>query len=236
MTTILVVEDETDLLEVLQYNIRQQGYEVIPVSTGALALEALKRQPVDLVLLDLMLPDCSGTELCRLIRQSPSLGKIPILMLTARVEEIDRVSGFEAGADDYITKPFSVRELLLRIAAVLRRGGPPSSSTPMASFQFGILRVDPEAHRTWVDDEEVELSALEFRLLLRLFERRNRVQTRGNLLQHVWGVQADVTTRTVDSHVKRLREKLGRARNYIETVRGVGYRFIDAPPDGDPQP
>jgi two-component system phosphate regulon response regulator PhoB len=232
MPTVLIVEDETDLLHVLQYNIRQQGYDAVGVSTGTRALEVLKERRVDLILLDLMLPDCSGTELCRLIRQSPTYGKVPVLMLTARVEEIDRVVGLEAGADDYITKPFSVRELLLRMAAVLRRGAAPVAENPEEGVvEFGMLRLDPAAHRAWVASKEIELSALEFRLLVRLLNRRNRVQTRGHLLEHVWGVNSEVTTRTVDSHVKRLREKLGDARDYIETVRGVGYRFVEEPPE-----
>lgn len=233
MSTVLVVEDEADLAEVLKYNISQQGHTVVTVSTGTRAMEELRQRTVDLILLDLMLPDCSGTELCRLIRQTQAYKTVPILMLTARAEEIDRVSGFEVGADDYITKPFSVRELLLRISAVLRRGhGPEVAPEGQSVITFGRLRIDPEAHRAWVSGEEVELSALEFRLLLRLYKRKNRVQTRGHLLEHVWGVQADLTTRTVDSHVKRLRLKLGDARDYIETVRGVGYRFVDEPPEG----
>jgi two-component system phosphate regulon response regulator PhoB len=151
------------------------------------------------------------------------------MMLSARGEEIDRVVGFEIGADDYMTKPFSVRELALRVRALLRR----SRSTPPpkpANYQdFGELRIDRDAHRAWVRGEEVQLTALEFRLLLTLFERKNRVQTRGALLENVWGIHANISTRTVDAHVKRLREKLLAARDYIETVRGVGYRFKESP-------
>jgi two-component system phosphate regulon response regulator PhoB len=150
------------------------------------------------------------------------------MMLTAKGEEIDRVVGFELGADDYVVKPFSVRELLLRIQAILRRG---KSEAPEAepTVEFGRLRIDRGAHRTWVDGVEIELTALEFKLLVTLYDRRNRVQTRTVLLDDVWGIQADITTRTVDTHVKRLREKLEGARDYVETVRGVGYRFVSVP-------
>jgi two-component system phosphate regulon response regulator PhoB len=149
-------------------------------------------------------------------------------MVTARGEEIDRVVGFELGADDYVVKPFSVRELLLRVQAVLRRGKS-EPMTPEALVEFGKLRIDRGAHRVWVDEQEIELTALEFRLLVTLYDRRNRVQTRSALLDDVWGIQADITTRTVDTHVKRLREKLEAARDYVETVRGVGYRFVGSP-------
>jgi two-component system phosphate regulon response regulator PhoB len=148
-------------------------------------------------------------------------------MLTARGEEIDRVVGFELGADDYVVKPFSMRELSLRIQAILRRGKAPVESE--ASIEFGVLRIDREAHRVWVEAAEIELTALEFRLLVTLYDRRNRVQSRSALLDDVWGIQADITTRTVDTHVKRLREKLEAARDYVETVRGVGYRFVGTP-------
>ena len=149
------------------------------------------------------------------------------MMLTAKGEEIDRVVGFELGADDYVVKPFSVRELVLRVQAVLRRAS--AEEQPQAIVEFGVLRIDRDAHRAWVDGKEVELTALEFKLLVMLYDRRNRVQTREALLQDVWGIDADMTTRTVDTHVKRLREKLGPAGEYIETVRGVGYRFADSP-------
>jgi two-component system phosphate regulon response regulator PhoB len=148
-------------------------------------------------------------------------------MLTARGEEIDRVVGFELGADDYVVKPFSMRELSLRIQAILRRGKAPVEGE--GSIEFGVLRIDREAHRVWVEAVEIELTALEFRLLVTLYDRRNRVQSRSALLDDVWGIQADITTRTVDTHVKRLREKLEAARDYVETVRGVGYRFVGTP-------
>jgi two-component system phosphate regulon response regulator PhoB len=174
-----------------------------------------------------MLPDVSGTEICRAIKDDPSTRTLPVVVLSARREEIDRVVGFELGADDYVTKPFSVRELLLRIRAVLRR----SESRPSEAnlVDFGSLRIDRDAHRAWVEGDEVELTALEFKLLVTLYDRRNRVQSRGSLLDHVWGMDTKISTRTVDAHVKRLREKMGAARDYIETVRGVGYRFAEIP-------
>jgi two-component system phosphate regulon response regulator PhoB len=181
-----------------------------------------------LVLLDMMLPDVSGKEVCKALKQDERTRDIPVVILTARGEEIDRVIGLELGAEDYIVKPFSVRELLLRVSAILRR----VSATPEtkgAKITFGILVIDEAAHRAWVEGEEIELSALEFKLLMQLYERKNRVQSRGTLLDEVWGMRGDITTRTVDTHVKRLREKLGSARDYIETVRGVGYRFVGSP-------
>jgi two-component system phosphate regulon response regulator PhoB len=162
------------------------------------------------------------------LKESAQTKSIPVLMATARGEEIDRDVGFELGADDYVVKPFSVRELLLRVQAVLRRGKA-ESIPPEVLVEFGQLRIDRGAHRVWVSELEIELTALEFRLLVTLYDRRNRVQTRSALLDDVWGIQADITTRTVDTHVKRLREKLETARDYVETVRGVGYRFVGSP-------
>ncbi len=231
MSTILVIEDERDLLKVLEYNLRQAGHQVHTAARGKDGLRLAREKRPDLVLLDLMLPDLPGTEICRTLRGAPETAGIAVIMLTARGEEIDRVLGLELGADDYVVKPFSVRELLLRIQAILRRGRP--DSTPAAVVQFGCLRLDREAHRTWVQETEIELTALEFRLLLTLHDRRNRVLTREKLLDEVWGIDADITTRTVDTHVKRLREKLGAAGVYLETVRGVGYRFAASPGESE---
>lgn len=228
MARILVVEDEQDLRQVLAYNLRQAGHEPVLAPNGEEGLRLAREHKPDLVLLDLMLPDISGTEVCKSLKDHPTTRAIPVVMVTARGEEIDRVVGFELGADDYIVKPFSVRELLLRVQAILRRGRPEEREAE-ALLEFGCLRVDREAHRVWVEGTEIELTALEFKLLVTLYERRNRVQTRAALLDDVWGIQADITTRTVDTHVKRLREKLDRARDYVETVRGVGYRFVDSP-------
>lgn len=227
MARILVVEDEVDLQEVLKFNLQQAGHDVLLASSGSDGIRMVKKHRPELVLLDVMLPDILGTEVCRTLKADEETRGTPIVMLTAKAEEQNRVEGFELGADDYVTKPFSVRELLLRVSAILRRAGQEDESGDQ--IVFGKLRVDPQAHRAWVEGELVELSALEFRLLINLYKRRNRVQSRSRLLDDVWGVTADVTTRTVDTHVKRLREKLGAARNYIETVRGVGYRFVGSP-------
>lgn len=227
MSRILVIEDEPDIRQVLDYNLRLAGHEVSAAARGLDGLRLVREESPELVILDLMLPDIPGTEVCRTLKDNPQTRTLPVVMLTARGEEIDRVVGFELGADDYITKPFSVRELVLRVRAVLRRKVPTSSDAP--TIEFGNLRIDRAAHRVWVDGAEVELTALEFKLLVTLYDRRNRVQSRESLLDHVWGIEARISTRTVDAHVKRLREKIGVARDYIETVRGVGYRFADAP-------
>jgi two-component system, OmpR family, phosphate regulon response regulator PhoB len=223
---VLIVEDERDLSRVLAYNFKQAGFDVVCAMNGETALRALREERFDLVILDLMLPDLSGTEVCRRLKQNPETAAIPVLMVTAKGEEVDRIVGFELGADDYVVKPFSVRELILRARAVLRR----ADATDTADrFEFGRLRVDRAAHRAWVDEQEIALTALEFRLLMTLHDRRGRVLSRDLLLDEVWGAEADITTRNVDTHVKRVREKLGPAGDYIETVRGVGYRFRSEP-------
>jgi two-component system, OmpR family, phosphate regulon response regulator PhoB len=225
---ILIVEDERDLIDVLEYNLKREGYAVDSATNGEDALRRIDvAPPPDLVLLDLMLPDMSGVEICRHLRNDRRTRAVPVIMLTAKGEEIDRVVGFEVGADDYVVKPFSIRELLLRIKAILRRVSEPSPTGGVSTF--GCLTIDTPAHRVLVQDEEVTLTALEFRLLVTFFERKGRVQSREVLLEDVWDIRADVTTRTVDTHVKRLREKLGAAGPYIETVRGVGYRFRSTP-------
>lgn len=227
MARILVVEDERDLQQVLAYNLRQAGHEPFLAGTGAEGMRlALEHRP-DLVLLDLMLPDIAGTEVCRMIKRDPLTQRCAVVIVSAKGEEIDRVVGFELGADDFVVKPFSPRELMLRIAAILRRSEPPPGES--TSVEFGVLRLDREAHRVWVAGREIELTALEFRFLTTLYDRKNRVQSRETLLRDVWGTESDVTSRTVDTHVKRLREKLGEAGDYVETVRGVGYRFAEAP-------
>ncbi len=228
MAKILVIEDEQDLVQVLEYNLRQAGHEVFSARRGEDGLRLAREHRPDLVLLDLMLPDLPGTEICKQLKDSAATRAVPVVMVTARGEEIDRVVGFELGVDDYVVKPFSVRELLLRVQAILRRGKG-DEPDEASIIQFGCLKIDRGAHRVWVDEAEIDLTALEFKLLVKLYERRNRVQTRSALLDDVWGIQADITTRTVDTHVKRLREKLEAARDYVETVRGVGYRFVASP-------
>jgi len=227
MARILVIEDEPDIQQILEYNLREKGHKVFLAGKGEEGLRLAREKRPDLVLLDLMLPDIPGTEVCKVLKSDPATRNAQVVMLTAKGEEIDRVVGFELGADDYVVKPFSVRELLLRVQAILRRSQGESEAPP--GIQFGSLRVDREAHRVWANDTELELTALEFKLLVTLYDRKNRVQTRAALLSDVWGIDADITTRTVDTHVKRLREKLGDAGAYIETVRGVGYRFADNP-------
>lgn len=229
---ILIVEDEPDLSSTLEFNLEKEGFQTRVAATGEEALRLAQVEPLpDLVLLDLMLPDISGTEVCRRLRQSELTRQIPVMMLTAKSEEIDRIVGFELGADDYVTKPYSVRELLLRMRAVLRRSvSQPPEPAESNEIRFGVLRMDLEGHRVWVEGEEILLTALEFKLLHTLMSRRGRVQTRKQLLQDVWGIRADVNTRTVDTHVKRLRQKILAAGDYIETLRGVGYRFRTSTP------
>ena len=228
---VLVIEDEVDLAATVEYNLKAEGFQVRVAHTGRQGLTAATAEPLpDVIVLDLMLPDLSGTEICRRLRDQERTRDIPVVMCTAKGEEIDRVVGFEVGADDYVVKPFSVRELILRIRALLRRVDSTRRGEGVPSLiRFGRLKIDRDAHRAWVDDNEIALTALEFRLLHAFMSRRGRVQTREALLSDVWGIEADVTTRTVDTHVKRLREKLGEAGMYIETLRGVGYRFKDAP-------
>ncbi len=224
---ILIVDDERDLLSLLDFNFRREGFETTLATTGEEALAALRRQVPDLVLLDVMLPDVSGTEVCRTVKRDPRTQQVPVVMLTAKGEEVDKVVGFELGADDYVTKPFSVRELVLRVRAVLRRARPAPGGDARAATVVGPIRIDPEAHRAFVAGEEITLTALEFRLLTTFLARVGRVQSREQLLSDVWDMSSELETRTVDTHVKRLREKLGPARDLLETVRGVGYRLVD---------
>ena len=229
---ILVIEDEVDLATTLEYNLRSEGFKTRVAHSGKDGLAAAQQEPVpELVVLDLMLPDLSGTEVCRRLREGDRTRDIPVIMCTAKGEEIDRVVGFEVGADDYVVKPYSVRELILRIRALLRRAHRAEGEPSL--LRFGRLKIDRDAHRAWVDKAEVALTALEFKLLYAFMSRRGRVQSRDALLSDVWGIDADVTTRTVDTHVKRLREKLGDAGAYIETLRGVGYRFKSEPDEAE---
>jgi len=231
---ILIIEDEPDLVAMLEFNLRQQGFIPRSAKTGGAGLELAVKAPIpDLVLLDLMLPDISGTEVCRQLRSDPMTRDIPVLMCTARDSEVDRVVGFELGADDYVVKPFSVRELILRIRAILKRSKKtisPSEPERTENIVFGLIKLDPLGHRAWIRDDEVQLTALEFKLTITFLERKGRVQSRERLLQDVWDYDSNVTTRTVDTHIRRLREKLGPiAGEYIETVRGVGYRLRENP-------
>jgi two-component system phosphate regulon response regulator PhoB len=224
---ILLIEDEPDIAEVLQYNLEKEGFEVETARRGDSGLEAVRRETPDLILLDLMLPGLDGLELTRLLKRDAGTARVPIVMLTARGEEVDRIVGLELGADDYISKPFSPREVVLRVKAVLRRlqPGGDAAEEPSETLDVGGIHLDVAGHRLEVEGEEVPLTATEFRLLKLLIERSGRVQTRGQLLSDVWGYAEDIDSRTVDTHIRRLRRKLGDEAERIETVIGVGYRL-----------
>src|SRR5688500_433892 len=226
--SVSVVEDEAALAEVLQFNLERAGFEVRVHHRGDEAWDAIRARRPDLVLLDLMLPGMDGLELTRMLKRDESTARIPVVMLTARGEELDRIVGLELGADDYISKPFSPREVVLRVKAVLRRASSAAAAEPAQLepvLEAGEIRLDPEAHRAWAAGEELELTPTEFRLLRLLLERQGRTQTRARLLSEVWGYADDVDSRTVDTHVRRLRKKLGAAAPLVETVVGVGYRI-----------
>ena len=225
---ILIIEDEPDIRKTLEYNISREGYEVISTSSLSEARQNLESSSFSLLLLDLMLPDGSGLDLFRELKQDKSKSSMPVIILTAKDDEVDKVVGFELGADDYVTKPFSVRELILRVKAVLKRGVSKSDNVEVQR-QFGELKIDVDSHEVFVNDDHVSLTALEFKLLRQLVDRRGRVQSRDQLLSDVWGYSSDVTTRTVDTHIKRLREKLGDMGKYVQTIRGVGYKFTRTP-------
>ena len=220
---IYIVEDEPDIRETLKYNFSNEGFKVFTAPDGEEALSNIKKVLPDVLILDLMLPGVSGLDVCKSIRADDDIKDMSIIMLTAKGEEIDRVIGFELGADDYVTKPFSVRELILRVKVLLKKQR--ESLVENKLVTFGPIRIDLDAHELKINDKEVVLTALEFKLLQHLVKRKGRVQTREQLLGDVWGYSAEVTTRTVDTHIKRLREKLGNTSDYIQTIRGVGYRF-----------
>ena len=220
---IYIVEDEPDIRETLKYNFSNEGFKVFTAPDGEEALSNIKKVLPDVLILDLMLPGLSGLDVCKSIRADDDIRDISIIMLTAKGEEIDRVIGFELGADDYVTKPFSVRELILRVKVLLKKQR--ESLVENKLVTFGPIRIDLDAHELKINDKEIVLTALEFKLLQHLVKRKGRVQTREQLLGDVWGYSAEVTTRTVDTHIKRLREKLGNTSDYIQTIRGVGYRF-----------
>ena len=225
---ILIIEDEPDIRKTLEYNISREGYKVVSASSLSEGKEQINSSDFSLILLDLMLPDGSGLDLCREIKSDKDKSSTPIIILTAKDDEVDKVVGFELGADDYVTKPFSIRELILRIKAILKRGES-KNETVEVQRQFGELTMDIDSHEVFVNSEQIILTALEFRLLRQLVDRRGRVQSREQLLSDVWGYSAEVTTRTVDTHIKRLREKLGTMGKYVQTIRGVGYKFSRTP-------
>ena len=225
---IIVIEDEPDIRRNLEYNLSREGFSVSAAASISEANSLLASTDYNLILLDLMLPDGSGLDLCKSIKSNSDTESIPIIILTAKDDEVDKVVGFELGADDYVTKPFSVRELILRVKAVLKRGSKKKEIVEVVR-QFGDLKIDVDSHEVHVDDAKINLTALEFRLLRQLVDTRGRVQSRDQLLSDVWGYSAEVTTRTVDTHVKRLREKLGPMGKYVQTIRGVGYKFARSP-------
>lgn len=225
---VLVVDDEPDILSILVYQLSREGFRVSTAVNGESAIAAALDEPPDLVVLDLMLPEIDGYEVLRTLRRNEATANIPVILLTARREEEERIKGFEYGADDYVTKPFSARELSFRVKALLRRSRA-QPVTASRTLRVGPVHIDREAHRAFADGQELELTPMEYRLLEVFLERRGRVQTRRQLLQAVWDTGARIETRTVDMHVARLRSKLGEAGRLVETVRGVGYRF--EPPD-----
>jgi two-component system phosphate regulon response regulator PhoB len=221
---ILVVDDEPDALEVLGFKLKESGYTPIFAKDGARAITAARDERPALIVLDLMLPEVDGLEVCKILRRDPATAMIPILMLTAKASEMDRVLGLELGADDYVTKPFSPRELVLRIKKLLARVK--AADDPVAQLRFAELEIDVPRHRVTISDQEITLTATEFKLLELLARRRGRVQTRERLLQDVWGYENPIDSRTVDTHMRRLREKMGDTARFLETIRGVGYRFV----------
>ena len=229
---VLVIEDEPDIRKTLEYNLSREGYIVESCGSIEEANTFLENPSYSIILLDLMLPDGSGLDLCRQIKSNSTIQEIPILILTAKDDEVDKVVGFELGADDYVTKPFSVRELILRVKAILKRNTKTSdlsNQTHEINRNFGSLKMNVESYEVFINDEEIILTALEFKLLRQLVERRGRVQTRDQLLEDVWGYSSNITTRTVDTHIKRLREKLGSMGKYVQTIRGLGYKFSRIP-------
>lgn len=223
---ILLVDDESDVTELVAYHLKAKGFQVEVVNDPNGSIGAARSFLPDLVILDVMMPDLNGIQICRMLRADPKLKKVPVIFLTAKAEENDRVQGLETGADDYICKPFSTKELILRIQTIFRRLSESVAEEPK-HLQAGQISVDVERHIVTVHGKPVDLTATEFNLLRLLMERRGRVQTREHLLINVWNYETEIETRTVDTHVRRLREKLGDEADWIETIRGVGYRFAE---------
>ena len=227
MHRVLVVDDESDVTELLEYKLEQEGYRVATLNDPLACIAKVREFEPELVLLDIMMPELSGIQLCRIIRADPITKEIPIIFLSARGEVEDRIKGLEAGAEDYISKPFNTNELLLRISKMLRRSGSRSEPAGKSRIEIAGVVIDEDLHQLTVDGKNVTLTATEFRLLKLLMERKGRVQSRDHLLVNVWHYDTDIETRTVDTHVRRVREKLGQHAHMIETVRGVGYRAVD---------
>jgi len=222
---ILIVEDDKHISKLVKYNLEKAGLQCTVTITGEESLEILDKEPVDLVILDIMLPEMDGLQVCKQIKQGKKLSAVPIIMLTAKGEEVDRIVGFELGVDDYVVKPFSPRELVLRVKAILKRKEAPEVAKDI--LDADKLVVDITRHKVTVDKKEIELTPMEFKLLVTLMQRKGKAQSRDKLLEDIWDIAADVTTRTIDTHIKRLRQKLGKAGKFIETIRGLGYRFSE---------
>jgi two-component system phosphate regulon response regulator PhoB len=219
---ILVIEDERDVLDLLALHLRKAGFTISTTTDGAAGLQKARSEKPAFIILDLMLPKMPGLEICKILKSDPATHQIPIMMLTAKAEEIDRIVGLEFGADDYVTKPFSPREVVLRIRAIMRRA---DTKEVEEHLVVGPIAIDAARHQVSVNGKQINLTSLEFRLLRTLMERRGRVQARDRLLNDVWGYETVINTRTVDTHMRRLRRKLGKAAHVIESVRGFGYRL-----------
>jgi two-component system phosphate regulon response regulator PhoB len=238
---ILVIDDEPDITHLLAYNLRARGHQVETLNDPTAAIGIAHATPPDLVILDIMMPHINGLQLCRMFRADPLLKNTPLILLTAKTGESDRVHGLETGSDDYICKPFSIKELVLRVEALLRRATPPprqsgesddgaTATKSQARHVAGRIILDTERHTVHIASKPIELTNIEFKLLHLLMHRRGRVQTRENLLINVWSYETEIDTRTVDTHIRRLREKLGSEADWIQTLRGVGYRFAESSP------
>lgn len=224
--SILIVEDEADILQLIDWHLRSEGYTTYTATDGNKGLDKAEEKTPDLILLDLILPGMDGLEVCKSLKRNSKTQNIPVVMLTAKGEEVDRIVGFELGADDYIVKPFSPRELILRIRAILRRQEKEPVEESLITYQD--LQIDLESYRVWLKEEELKLTVTEFKLLMELIQNQGKVRTRDQLLDRVWGYQFDGYARTVDTHIRRLRQKIGPYAEMIETVRGIGYRFKEA--------
>jgi two-component system phosphate regulon response regulator PhoB len=223
---ILVVDDEPDVTDLVAYHLKAKSYQVETLNDATASISRARGYQPDLVILDIMMPHLSGIQVCRILRADPKLSKVPIIFLTAKTETPDRIEGLESGADDYLGKPFSPKELVLRVESILRRVAAPAEPAN-SRLQVGDIQLDSDTHRVTVKGDALELTATEFRLLRLMMERQGRVQTREHLLLNVWNYSTEIETRTVDTHVRRLREKLGTEAGWIETIRGVGYRVAD---------
>lgn len=230
---ILVVDDESDVTDLVAYHLKSKGFQVETVNDPNGSIGAARSFLPDLVILDVMMPDLNGIQICRMLRADPKLKKVPVIFLTAKAEENDRIQGLELGADDYICKPFSTKELVLRVQSVIRRIFEAVPEEPKR-LQAGQIVIEVDRHEAFVQGKHIELTATEFKLLRLLMERRGRVQTREHLLINVWNYETEIETRTVDTHVRRLREKLGAEADWIETIRGVGYRMAERKPVESP--